>query len=207
MANNPYTPPRAAVADIHNETETQAIKLWSASGRIGRLRYWAYTMSASLLIGLVVGLLTAVMGPGVAGVVAILLYIPLLVFVVLILIQRTHDMGWNGWMCLLSMIPLVGLLWLFKPGTPGSNEYGAPPPPNTTGVKILGLAMPIVLIAVIAAIAIPAYQQYVQRAQEMEFSQPTEGESEVSEGDMLTEGDAPTEGAPEASEGEPPPAP
>ena len=56
--------------------------------------------------------------------------------------------------------------WLFKGGTQGENNYGNPPPPNTTGVKILALLLPIIaLIGIAAAIALPAYQQYVNQAQ------------------------------------------
>ena len=40
---------------------------------------------------------------------------------------------------LLALIPFVGLIWIFKGGTPGSNRFGAPAPANTLGVKILGL--------------------------------------------------------------------
>lgn len=42
-AVNPYTPPRAQVDDVHAAvTEFSKPKVWSASGRIGRLRYLAY---------------------------------------------------------------------------------------------------------------------------------------------------------------------
>jgi uncharacterized membrane protein YhaH (DUF805 family) len=90
-----------------------------------------------------------------------------LIFVTLIMIQRSHDMGWSGWTVLLGiLIPFVGLIWIIKSGTAGENSWGAPPPPNTTGVKILAFAMPaIAIIGILAAIALPAYQQYVQRSQ------------------------------------------
>jgi hypothetical protein len=75
-------------------------------------------------------------------------------------------------MYLLALIPFVGLIWLFKSGTPGSNRFGAPPPPNTTGVKVLACIAPaIAIIGILAAIAIPAYQDYVTRAQEAQQSQ------------------------------------
>jgi len=54
---------------------------------------------------------------------------------------------------------------VFKPGSEGSNEYGAPAPPNTTGVKILGVLLPLFyLVGILAAIAIPAYAEYTRRA-------------------------------------------
>jgi len=74
-------------------------------------------------------------------------------------------MNWTGWTVLLTLIPLVALVWVFKAGSPGSNDYGAPPPPNTTGVKILAFLMPaIAIIGILAAIAIPAYVEYQRRA-------------------------------------------
>lgn len=170
MAANPYTPPRAQVADVGND-EVQEIKMWSASGRIGRLRYLAYTFGASFLVGLVGGVLGAAMGTAGAAVM-MLLYVPLLVFSVLAGIQRSHDMDWSGWMLLLAFIPFVGLIWIFKSGTKGPNRFGAPPPPNTTGVKILAFVMPVIaIVGILAAIALPAYQNYVKRAQEAQQNQ------------------------------------
>jgi uncharacterized membrane protein YhaH (DUF805 family) len=170
MAANPYTPPKAKVADVGTE-EFQPVKLWSASGRIGRLRYLAYSIGASMLVGVVAAVLAPAIGPALGAAIALLLYIPLLVFNVLIGIQRSHDMDWSGWTILLAIIPLVGLIWLFKAGSPGENRFGAPPPPNTTGVKVLGLIFPLIaFIGIVAAIALPAYQTYVKRAQESQQS-------------------------------------
>jgi len=162
-AANPYTPPRANVADIDAVT-FQPIRMWSASGRIGRLRYWTYSMVATIVFGLIVAIASALLGPAMGPTLALLAYIPLLIFFVLLMIQRAHDMDWSGWMSLLAFIPFVGLIWLFKSGTEGENRFGAPPPPNSLMVKILGLALPIAYLLVVFAIAIPAYQNYVERA-------------------------------------------
>lgn len=156
MSTNPYAAPKAAVSDIEVE-EFQEINLWSAEGRIGRLRYLAYNFAPALLVGAVSGLMTVAVDPGTAGILTLLLYIPLLWFSIVTGIKRSHDMNWTGWSILLTIIPLVALIWVFKPGSDGSNDYGAPPPPNTGGVKILALALPIIaIVGIIAAIAIPA---------------------------------------------------
>lgn len=158
MAANPYTAPQARVADIVDDAEFGPLKLWSASGRIGRLRYLAYTTGASLVVGGLSSVLTLALGPELGLTVTLLAYIPLLVFCVLAAIQRSHDMNWSGWTVLLTIIPLVAFIWLFKSGTEGTNDYGHRPPPNTTGVKILALLFPIIaLIGIAAAIAIPAF--------------------------------------------------
>ncbi|MDR2187396.1 MAG: DUF805 domain-containing protein [Azonexus sp.] len=173
---NPFAPPRAAVADvIPGEGETfQPVKIFSATGRMGRMRYYAYLLSAyfityvaimalSVLLG-IAGVLSAgrgdaaLLGLGL-GVITILFLatIPYLVLTIFWTIQRSHDMNWSGWMMLLALIPLVGLIWLFRPGTPGPNRFGPPPEPNSTGVKVIawigiGLTAIFILI-VIAAIA------------------------------------------------------
>jgi uncharacterized membrane protein YhaH (DUF805 family) len=164
MATNPYAAPRAAVSDVEDAQEFQEIRMWSAQGRLGRLRYLAYMTGAYILAIALVGGTIAVLGETAGGLVTILAYVVAAVFVILVSIQRSHDMNWSGWTVLLQLIPIVGLIWVFKPGTPGSNDYGAPPPPNTTGVKILGLLLPIIaIIGIVAAIVIPAYADYQQR--------------------------------------------
>jgi uncharacterized membrane protein YhaH (DUF805 family) len=165
MAANPYTPPRAEVADVGTE-EFQEIQLWSIHGRIGRLRYLAYISGSYVMLVFAVMALTAALGPT-ASLIMIVGYIAMLVFYVFTTIKRSHDMDMSGWMSLLTLIPFVGLIWVFKSGSRGENRFGAPPPPNTLGIKILGLIFPIIaIIGIAAAIALPAYQQYVQRAQE-----------------------------------------
>lgn len=169
---NPYSPPRSAVADIDGQDEAavQPVRLWSWRGRVGRLRYLSYTMVAYLLMVVVAGLFGAIAGAfggkdTSAGLVGMLAVIPYFVFVSFQTIQRSHDMDWSGWMSLLAFIPFAAFIWIFKAGTPGPNRFGAPPPPNTLGVKIGASLIPAVfVIGIVAAIALPAYQSYVQRA-------------------------------------------
>ncbi|AEG94331.1 DUF805 domain-containing protein [Ramlibacter tataouinensis] len=167
---NPYAPPRAAVADVgHDPGVTAPVKNWSAQGRIGRLRYLAHLTGAYVLlalVGFVAGFIAAMLKTQMAVPVAVgAALIAYLWFTVLKTIQRSHDMDWSGWTSLLALIPLVGLVWVFKAGTAGGNRFGLPPPPNSLGVKILGLLFPIVAgIGIVAAIALPAYQDYTTRA-------------------------------------------
>jgi uncharacterized membrane protein YhaH (DUF805 family) len=135
-AVNPYAAPKAVVADVYdNEAGVQPVKLFSAKGRVGRLRYLAYNLGGYLLMAVaaaVLGFIAAALGFGkAAGVLGVLPAIPYLIFIVLLTIQRSHDMGWTGWTAILAFIPLVGLIWLFNSGTKGGNRFGAPPPPNT----------------------------------------------------------------------------
>lgn len=167
--NNPYAPPTARVQDIHDDGQTQPIKLASAAGRMGRLRYIAWSMLGSLAmlpIAAVAGFMGAAAGSqallyGLLGVV----YIAYIVFWGIWTVQRCHDMDWTGWASLLMIIPLVGLIFWFVPGTPARNRFGAPPPPNPRGMSWIVL-IPIVLfmVGILAAIALPAYSDYTQRA-------------------------------------------
>jgi len=80
MSTNPYAAPRAAVSDIDTAREIQEIQMWSATGRIGRLRYLAYGAGAAIAVGVIAGLLSTLMDPGTAATVTMLLYIPLIWF-------------------------------------------------------------------------------------------------------------------------------
>jgi len=170
---NPYAAPRAAVADVYQGgADVQPVKLWSAKGRIGRARFLAYTLYSYVLFiiaAFVLGLLIGVAGLGssegaIVGL-TVVLAIPYLVFYVLTGIQRSHDMDWSGWMLFLALIPLVALIWVFKSGTEGRNRFGAPPPPNGIGVLIGAWLLPaLMVIAIIAAVALPSYQGYTMRA-------------------------------------------
>lgn len=170
---NPYAPPRANVADVPAEEAFQPVKIWSAQGRIGRLRYLSYQGVAYLLlmaVGIAGGILGAMLqSPSVViGLVVIVGSVPYCVLTVLLTIQRCHDIGWTGWAALLALIPLVGLLFWFVPGTPGTNRFGAPPPPNSTAVKVLTwvsvVLFALFIVGMLAAISLPAYQAYQQRA-------------------------------------------
>ena len=177
--------PRQSSPTATRPTTRSSRSGFSARGRVGRLRYLANAVGAYLVmiaavlaVGMVVGVVAGGTGYGgstsaLGGWIGVLLSIPYLVFLVLKVIQRSHDMDWNGWMSLLAFIPLVGLIWVFKAGTDGPNRYGAPPPPNTTLIKIGGLVIPVIgAIGILAAVALPAYQEYVQRAKAAQVVKP-----------------------------------
>ncbi len=167
MANvNPYQAPGAAVADAGDQV--QEVKVFSVSGRIGRVRYLAYGVGFYILFGFLIGL-SALLGA--AGVVVMVLgWIALVVIAFMLTIQRCHDFNASGWLSLLWLIPLVNLMFLFIPGTDGPNRFGGPTPPNTTGVLILAWLFPaLFVIGIVAAVALPAYQDYSKRAQERQM--------------------------------------
>lgn len=171
MANrNPYAAPKTNVTRGDNAEEYGEVKVISAQGRLGRVRYIGYTMGVSILILIVAGMaagMASLADPGAAVIVAGIGYVAMIVVQFLLTIQRSHDMNVTGWLSLISLVPLGVLVFWFVPGSPGENDYGRPPPPNTMGAVVLACLLPVVMIVgIVAAVAIPAYQDYSQRVAE-----------------------------------------
>jgi len=97
-------------------------------------------------------------------------YGAIMVISFLLTIQRCHDFNVTGWLSLILLIPLVPLIFWFIPGSKGKNDYGPPPPPNRgSGVVVVVLLVSVFVLGILAAIAIPAYQEYVERARQVQM--------------------------------------
>lgn len=169
IAGSPYATPQAAVGEVL--PEFGELNVFTTEGRIGRLRYLAWSLVlmlaclplfAATAIGFAI---SEILGAVLVG----LVVIAMLVVAVQIGVQRLHDIGWSGWLFLLTLVPLVGgimnILMLVVPGSDAANRFGPPPPANSTAVKILALLWLLVpVLGIVAAIALPAYQDYVTRA-------------------------------------------
>lgn len=170
--SNVYSPPSADMTHVGMQDETYEPKVFSLTGRIGRLRMLAFGVvlgAAFMAAALVVAVLTAALGPF-AMILFGVLYLPVLVFSLGFSVRRLHDLNQSGWWVLLTFIPLlnlgIGLYLIFAPGTEGGNNFGPAPSPNPTWVKVCSFGIPVLMmgIGILAAIAIPAYQDYQQRA-------------------------------------------
>jgi len=174
---SPYAAPQAQVEDLYENTDERAPVKWlTAQGRIGRWYYIAYGMGVPMLILLLAGLIFAASAAaGTAGMMigmalGAAAYVFMIVTQILAGIRRCHDIDRSGWFLLLNLIPVVNLIvtlmLIFSQGTPGANRFGPRPQSASRGIRWLGAAMPIsvVLIGILAAIALPAYQGYVERA-------------------------------------------
>ena len=160
---NPYAKPNAAVAGAAEAY--QEVRMFATSGRIGRVRYIAYGMGIYFLFGIAGFLLSLVLGQ--AGMV--IAWLAIMVVGFMLTIQRCHDFNTTGWLSLLVLVPLVNLVFWFIPGTDGPNDYGAETPPNGAGVIIVALIVPILfVVGVVAAVALPAFQQYQMKAHQMQ---------------------------------------
>jgi uncharacterized membrane protein YhaH (DUF805 family) len=107
-------------------------------GRARRSEYWYFTLISVILvllyfaIGIIfVGFIEIeALAPIITGL-AILTYLGLLIPSLAVAVRRLHDVGKSGWMILISLIPIVGAIWLLvlmvTDSNPGENEYGANP--------------------------------------------------------------------------------
>ncbi len=165
------------------ETRTQTLRFFSLEGRIGRLRYLAYGIGVALIciIPAILGwTLLAAHQVALGWVVLGVVYLFIVVMDVAFTIRRLHDMNASGWWALILLVQfvvsliltpissLIGLIFslvlLFTPGT-GENRFGASPPPNSVWTSAATVVVIPLGIGILAAIAIPQYQDYVARAQ------------------------------------------
>lgn len=183
---DPYATPQSDVQPAEESGHSE-VKIFSFSGRLGRVRYMAYSMGLMLALWFGGGILAAIAVPamasspdsavlgGVMGLLMFTVYGFMLVAMFTLAVRRINDFDTSGWLSLLLLVPLLNFffvlaLW-FVPGSQGANRYGLPTPPNGTGVTIMAVLAPLALlsyIGVMAAIAIPAYQQYVEKAAQMQ---------------------------------------
>ena len=158
---NLYAAPTASLdrpADCEGYGE---LKVWSFRGRIGRLRYLAWASAASFVAWPIIWLVSVLLlqsGDETRSLLIFILvvcYMGFLTINILWLIQRLHDFNLTGWVSFLSIIPLVPLLFMLIPGSNCRNDFGKPPPPNSSGVTILaGLALVAFLLITVAIITI-----------------------------------------------------
>lgn len=94
------------------------------SGRASRPEFWWFAL-ASFLVALVLNLLHL-------GIIGLLVNLALLVPSLAVGARRLHDIGKSGWLQLLVLVPVLGLLvliyWFAQPSG-GPNAYGEGPAP------------------------------------------------------------------------------
>ncbi len=168
-SSSPYATPKATVAE--SLPEFGELKVIGIEGRIGRLRYLAWSLVLILacmpVFGIAAGFFAAseILG----GLLMVIAGIAVAVISIMFGVKRLHDIGWSGWLLLITLVPVVGgvfsLLMFIIPGSTEANRFGPPPPPNSTAVKVLALLwIALIVVGILAAIALPAYMGYADAA-------------------------------------------
>lgn len=104
------------------------------SGRARRKEYWMFALF-NLIFIIVAMILDNVLGLTLGelpyGVFYFLYALAVLIPGLAVSVRRLHDVGKSGWMILISLIPIVGGIWLLvlmlTDSNPGDNQYGANP--------------------------------------------------------------------------------
>ncbi len=173
---NPYNTPTADMQEWEEYGDYHTEPFYSRHGRIGRLRYMAYSLVMTVIcyaiiapISMAIALLEPIIGN--ISFILIIFIIPMAFYAGFVpIVRRLNDLNHNGWFSLLMLIPylnvLFGLYLIFAPGDEGYNDYGAPAEPPSLRVKIVAFLMPVIaILGILAAIVLPAYQDYVLRSQ------------------------------------------
>ncbi|MGB8215285.1 MAG: DUF805 domain-containing protein [Anaerolineales bacterium] len=110
------------------------------SGRARRKEYWMFylfNLIIAIVIGVIVGIATSMdanNGTSLAPIFTVLSY--LYSFAILlpslgVTVRRLHDIGKSGWWIFISLIPIIGDIWLLvllcTDSQPGTNQYGPNP--------------------------------------------------------------------------------
>jgi uncharacterized membrane protein YhaH (DUF805 family) len=104
------------------------------SGRARRKEFWMFVLF-NVIFSLVAALLDRLLGTRVgetgSGWISILYSLAVLIPSLAVAIRRLHDVGKSGWWLLISLVPLIGAIWLLvlyiRDGQPGENQYGPNP--------------------------------------------------------------------------------
>jgi uncharacterized membrane protein YhaH (DUF805 family) len=174
---NPYVAPQSDVegVEIKNDEFYQPL-LWTASGRIGRVRYLAYHMLGMLLVIAAMGLTLITSNSAIAGLLGLIYGATAIAFYVYTFIwarRRLNDLGFSGWFQLVALIPLVNIILflylMFAPGEKETNKWGSRPLPSGPALLVLALIMPLGVVGVLSAVALPAYQDFVESGKALQY--------------------------------------
>ena len=107
------------------------------TGRASRKEYWMWFLFFSILV-IISSFLDRLLGldfiessTASEGVVWLIVCIVHLIPGIAVTVRRLHDVGKSKWYLLISLVPTVGLIWIFyilcSNGDSGANKYGVNP--------------------------------------------------------------------------------
>jgi uncharacterized membrane protein YhaH (DUF805 family) len=191
--------------DAELETATPGVIALSFNGRIGRLRYLAYSWPIMALSGL--GMAAAVMPKKSVAMLVILLCTLMVLWFwtsLRLMALRLHDVNRSAkWVLAVLLLPglcyamggpkmaplFAGIFWImalllvFLPGSEGDNDYGPPAGPNTTLVKVgAGIFLVLMAIGVVANIR---YMQSVRSGKVTPASAQGAAEEQPGSGNLV----------------------
>ena len=109
-------------AVINNYLEVIKTKYFCFEGRTGRKAFWSFVL-VNFVINFVLNLI-----PGVGKIIAGIFTLAVLCPSLGITARRLHDNGKTGWLQLITIIPVIGIIVLLvlcaKPGDAAANQYG-----------------------------------------------------------------------------------
>lgn len=188
---NPYSAPTADMSDYDDDYfEYDTTPFYKATGRIGRVRFLAYSMMMALsllamlaIFGILITIISLV-SESIAMVIGIAMYVVVFIFSLQASfapsMRRLNDLNRTGFIALLYFVPIINvLLWLYLALVPGDeemNDYGAPAEPPTTAMTVLAAVFPIfaVVMSIAAMIVLPAYQSHLGGTQSHQSQQITQ---------------------------------
>ena len=101
--------------------ETCFTKYVNFNGRASRSEYWWF-----ILFVIVCWIVGFALGPVIEAVIIFGLLLPSIA----VCARRLHDIGKSGWLQLIQLIPIIGviilIIWCATEGTKKKNEYGKP---------------------------------------------------------------------------------
>lgn len=106
--------------------------LFSFEGRIGRQTLWLRYMLPVIIAAVIVGVIDGLIGLG--GILVGVFQLAILWPSLAVYAKRWHDRDKSGWWTLISLVPVVGGIWMlvecgFLKGSDGANRFGNDPVP------------------------------------------------------------------------------
>ena len=93
--------------------------------------YILFYMIILIVLGIVDGIIGTQMGGGGVGILTLIYLLGMLVPTLAVTVRRLHDMGKSGWWYFITLVPLIGGIWLIvllvSDSQPGANAWGPNP--------------------------------------------------------------------------------
>ena len=108
-------------------------------GRARRTEFWMFVLF-NIIFSVIASLIDRAIGFKIGdiqmGIIGLIYSLAVLIPALAVSVRRLHDIGKTGWMVLINLIPLIGLIWfivlMVKDSQPGENQYGPNPKEVTT---------------------------------------------------------------------------